>query len=135
MCRVSDDGGAKVWNTEHRVARKDHRCGECFRTIMAGEPYEYHHYVSEDGWCGEHKVCSHCAVLGNWIQIECGGTICGELIEDIEEHATEYNRTDLAALASMARGHWKWADSPSGYLGVPIPPLPAPLTPSAEPKP
>lgn len=127
MCRVDGDSEAAVWQTDQRVARTAHRCGECRRVILAGEPYEYHHWVSADG-CGDHKVCSHCAVLANWIMRECGGTVMHELIEDIEEHATEYHRADLAALASTARGHWKWADSPSGYLGVPIPILPEPLS-------
>lgn len=44
------------------AARKDHRCGECFRAIAPGETYER----SAGSWEGDFwtmKTCSHCAAL------------------------------------------------------------------------
>lgn len=126
MCRVDDwDYSTPVYDIDHRHARKEHRCDECYRTILAGEPYDYHHWVSPDG-CGHHKLCSHCAVLMVWISRDCGGTILGELIEDIEEHATEYHRSDLAWLATQARLQWRLIDGP--WPGIQIPALPLPIT-------
>lgn len=133
MCRVSEDGTADVYRSEVGIlARKQHRCGECSRTILIGEPYDRHRYLY-DGYWTTHLVCSHCAVLGNWLLKECGGTVSGEMIEDIEEHAQEYLRPDLAALAACARVGWvKGPSFRKPYPGIPIPALPPPLQVSEE---
>jgi len=102
VCRVDDGDCVDVYEVEYPVARVDHRCGECRRTIMAGEPYERHHIVA-DGSATTHIVCSHCGVLEAWLLKECGGTVTHELIEDIEEHALEYDRQDLRELAELER--------------------------------
>lgn len=127
MCRIDDSERAEVYVVEHRIARKEHRCGECRRPILAGEPYD-HHRIIQDGYASTHRVCSHCAVLAEWLLRDCGGTVTGELIEDIEEHATEYLRTDLAALAACARVGWvKGPSFQKPYPGIPIPVLPLPI--------
>lgn len=128
MCRV-DGEQADVYSVYKPIARKEHKCGECRRIILAGEPYERHSMVYE-GTASDHAICSHCAVLSAWIGIQCGGTVVGELIEDIEEHANDYNRPDLRALALEARGQWCWSEETrrNGFRGVPIPALPAPIT-------
>lgn len=127
MCRIDGDY-ADVYSVYEPVARKEHKCGECRRTILAGEPYERHSMVYE-GTASDHLICSHCAVLSAWIGIQCGGTVCGELIEDIEEHAQDYDRGDLKFLAIWARGQWCWPEGTrkDGFRGVPIPPMPAPI--------
>lgn len=123
MCRT-DGEAAECYSVQRRVARKQHKCGECCRNILAGEPYDYHSFVYE-GTAGNHAVCTHCAVLTEWIVRECGGTITGQLIEDIEEHATEYSRTDLAALAACARVGWvKGPSFRKPYPGITVPALP-----------
>jgi ribosomal protein S27AE len=132
MCRIDDCERADVYNVEHRVARKEHKCGECCRVILAGEPYE-HHSIIADGFASEHKVCSHCSVLAEWLRRDCGGTVTGELIEDIEEHAQEYRRADLGQLAACARA--KWMKGPTfrvPYPGIPVPTLPPPITAVSE---
>jgi len=130
MCRVDDGDRADLYSIANRIARKEHRCGECRRTILVGEPYERHSMVYE-GTASDHIICSHCAVLSAWIGVQCGGTVCGELIEDIEEHAQEYNRTDLKELALEARGQWCWSEGTrmNGFRGKPIPAMPAPIEP------
>lgn len=128
MCRVDDSETPDVYCTDHRIARVGHKCGECRRGILAGEPY-VHHTIIYDGFASSHDVCSHCNVLAEWIGRECGGTITGELIEDIEEHAQEYERTDLQDLATMARGQWCWPEGTrlNGFRGLPLPAMPEPI--------
>jgi hypothetical protein len=131
MCRI-DGEAAECYSVTRRTARKEHKCGECRRTILAGEPYDYHSFVYE-GEGGNHSVCTHCAVLTEWIVRECGGTVTGELIEDIEEHAKEYERGDLGNLAACARAHWmKGPSFRKPYPGIRVPKLPPPLA-SADP--
>jgi hypothetical protein len=122
MCRVDDSERADVYCTDNRIARVGHRCGECRRDILAGEPYA-HHTLIYDGFASTHDVCSHCTVLAEWLGRECGGSVSGEVIEEIEEHATEYGRADLAELALEARGQWCWSEGTrcNGYRGKPIP--------------
>lgn len=128
MCRVDDSERADVYCNDHRIARVGHKCGECRRHILPGEPYE-HHTMIYDGYATSHAVCSHCAVLGEWMGRECGGSIIGELIEEIEEHAQEYGRADLTDLAMQARGQWMWSEGTrcNGYRGMPIPSMPEPI--------
>lgn len=127
MCRT-DGEHADVYSVYKPIARKEHKCGECRRTILAGEAYERHSMVYE-GTASDHIICSHCAVLSAWIGIQCGGTVLGELIEDIEEHAHDYGRTDLRNLAIEARAQWCWPEGSqmNGYRGKPIPAMPAPI--------
>ena len=127
MCRTEGEA-PDVYSVTKPVARSTHRCGECGRTILAGEPYERHSMVFE-GTASTHNVCTHCAVLAEWLLRECGGTITHELLCDIEEHAEEYSREDLKALADTARDHWEWPEGSrmNGFRGLPIPALPPPL--------
>lgn len=123
MCRI-DGEPADVYSVYKPIARKEHKCGECRRIILAGEPYERHSMVY-DGTASDHAICSHCAVLTEWLAIECGGTVTGEMIEDIEEHAHDYERADLGSLAACARA--QWMKGPSWrvpYPGIPVPALP-----------
>lgn len=128
MCRT-DGEVADAYSVDYPVARKEHCCGECRRTILPGEPYERHGMVYE-GTASTHVICSHCAVLTEWLRLECGGTPIGEMIEDIEEHAEEYGRTDLRDLAADARGQWAWSEGTrcNGFRGKPIPQLPPRLS-------
>jgi hypothetical protein len=132
MCRTEGER-ADAYSVDRPVARVPHRCGECRRTILPGEPYERHGMVYE-GTASSHAICSHCAILTEWLLIECGGTVTGELIEDIEEHAQEYGRADLWELASDARAQWAWAEGArcNGFRGKPVPALPPRLSPQRE---
>lgn len=124
MCRT-DGEAPDAYCVVKPIARKEHRCGECGRTILVGEPYERHSMVFE-GTASHHAVCTHCAVLTEWLVIECGGTITHEMIEDIEEHARDYERADLAELAAAARGKWE------SFRGKPLPAIPPRLSMPAE---
>jgi len=128
MCRIDgSDERASVYCVTTPVARVEHLCGECRRTILVGEPHERHDSVY-DGSASTHRVCSHCAVLADWLMRECGGTVVHELIEDIQEHADEYQRGDLGQLAALARNQWmKGPSFRKPYPGIPIPTMPPPL--------
>jgi hypothetical protein len=103
-------------------ARKAHRCGECRREIAPGEIYERTVSIY-DGTASTYKTCAHCLVLGDWLSENCDGYIYTEVVEDFQEHASEYSREDIGALAAMAGRHWRTTD---GAL-LPIPLKPAPI--------
>jgi hypothetical protein len=81
-----------------------------------------------DGFWSLHIICTHCAVLSAWIGVQCGGTVTGELIEDIAEHGEEYERMDLKFLAICARSKWTWPEGTARYPGMPVPLMPEPIT-------
>ena len=123
MCRLESSDNL-YQDTRTILARKEHRCNECHRTILAGEPFRKDFCVFEPGRAGSFNVCEHCAVLCDWLGRNCGGWIWGEVIPDIEEHAIEYKRTDLARLVvAAARRSWH-RFKPNGYVGMPVPKLP-----------
>lgn len=127
MCMVDGGERADFYSVAKPIARRDHRCGECGRTIMKGEQYE-RHTMAFEGTASTHLVCAHCAVLTDWLVRECGGALIGQVIADIEEHATDYLRRDLAALGGCARN--KWVKGPSfqkPFPGIKVPQCPPPI--------
>jgi hypothetical protein len=106
MCQVYDDIHCEFYDARTRVARKQHRCGECRRTIEAGETYK----VTAGKWDGDFcqtKTCRHCGVMEEWLLINCDGFVWHTVIEDIYEHAREYGLTSLGRLVVGARRQWK----------------------------
>ena len=65
------------------VARKQHNCGECRRTIERGEEYEYV-VANWDGSFSTHKTCSGCMNVRD--KMFCEGFYYGTLWDDIREH-------------------------------------------------
>jgi hypothetical protein len=121
MCMLDDsDGLVTMLSTADPVARKEHKCRECFRTIQAGERYHVDRFVFE-GRLEAHKVCSHCMVAREWLSTECGGWLFGGVEEDIREHV--HNGAYSIGVYRMAVGMaWKWR-TPSGKM-LPIPSVP-----------
>lgn len=104
------------------IARKQHRCGECKRTIEAGEKY----HVTSGKWDGEfqaYKTCAHCVSARSWLAKHCGGWVLGAVAEEIDEHwvnGIEYRRQDrLGRLVVGIRRQWKAFKG--GLLPVPAP--------------
>ena len=106
MCMYGGGDPPRAWSESYPIARKEHKCEECGRTILKGEPYFRYKGISADGDCYGGSQCEHCHVLACWLGQQCEGWICGGVIEDIEEHARDYNRPDLAGLAECARLKW-----------------------------
>lgn len=128
MCRIDGCDRADWSSTDYPLARKAHKCSECRREILPGERY-MKVKTGMEGYVSVDTVCSHCEVLVEWLAVNCGGSLLGEVIEEIEEHAQEYDRADLSILANWARAKWRTvAPSAAGYFGMPLPPVPAALT-------
>lgn len=53
---------ASVFEKTTRIARKEHRCDECRRTIRKGERYQYFSVLWEGGW-DHYKTCKQCAEI------------------------------------------------------------------------
>ena len=69
----------------YRTARKPHRCTECAREIAPGERYHYARWLSDGGF-GAAKTCAHCAAAADVLVKHCGGYICGNVIDDLQDH-------------------------------------------------
>jgi hypothetical protein len=112
----SGDGYATVLDERHLVARKPHKCGECYRVIEKGETY-LREVTAFEREMSTHKTCSHCQVVRDWLFDECGGWVWTAIREDIREHAYDGYPMDVIRLA-VGMG-WKWR-TPSGKL-MPVP--------------
>lgn len=127
MCMVDYDYDHGAFHSETlQKARKEHRCGECGRSIEVGEKYVRHFGVYDGSGYGG-KRCLHCGVLADWLSINCGGYLHDAVVEDFTEHAHEYSRMDIARLAVMARNDWR---SVRKKVLLPVPKLPPPLKPA-----
>lgn len=122
MCMADncDDFVQLLDETDH-VARKDHKCRECFRAINPGEKYHVDKYIFEGDFT-VHKTCAHCMVARSWLSDECGGWMYGAVEEDVREHCTEGHEYPFGVYrlaVGMAR---KWTRR-TGAL-MPLPALP-----------
>lgn len=121
MTDYSDGNVTLLGDGRYSLARKDHKCRECQRMILAGERYHRETYVF-DGDFTQHKTCAHCMVVREWLSEECGGWLYGGVEEDAREHChSGMYRMDLyRAVVGMAN-RWR---TPSGKLL----PIPKPIT-------
>lgn len=124
MC-MTDYDPPSVYMKQERIARAEHRCDECGRKILKGEPYQYVSGVW-DGYANSHKTCAHCEVVQQWLMNNCHGFMHTQIGEDIEEHARDYNRPDLGRLYIGMRRQWA-RFKPSSFPGMAVPKLPRPL--------
>lgn len=58
-CSDFDYEPMEVSTQSHPTARKEHKCGECGRTIKKGEIYEYMKCKLDDEWVN-FKTCKQC---------------------------------------------------------------------------
>jgi hypothetical protein len=94
------------------VARKEHRCSDCGRTIQVGERYKRHVFISDEGL--ENCVqCDRCKAATNWLDLVCGGWLYNAVNEDIAEHwgeHPEFRSLALGHLVVAARRGWSRKD-------------------------
>lgn len=113
---IDDAERATILSERIHCARKLHSCGECGRTIEAGERYHVDRYVIE-GCAQTHKTCGHCLVARQWLNDHCGGWCYGGVHEDIIEHAEAYRSLPLYRIAVGMRRKWRRTDG--GRMPVP----------------
>lgn len=111
MCRIDDYDSYGTWlkDLKLRIARKEHRCGDCGRTIAKGEQYTYGVWL-EEGDFFTVKVCAHCVTAGHWLTRICGGHLWPGVVEELEEHWDEERWSlgsyALGQLVVLARRRW-----------------------------
>lgn len=121
MCRVEQADWATFQNVTNPRARKEHRCGECRRTIPVGEQYERTSGLYDSKW-DVYCTCQHCQRARLWLERECGGWVYTEVCEELIEHWQEDELYRSFWLAHVIAGmKHRWHD---GRLPVPEqPPL------------
>lgn len=126
MCRVDYDEVVEIFQAADRKARKEQKCIECRRVIAPGETYHYE-FGKFDGDAVTYKTCSHCMVAREWLQVNCGGWIYDEVIEEIREHAEEYPRLAIPLLRIAVGARRKWQAFKGGLMALPkqAPPITA----------
>lgn len=110
MCRVDycDDEYTFVGSADP-VARKEHRCDDCGRTIEPGERYHRATWASY-GDLLTSKMCGHCKAASRWLTVVCSGFIWSQVIEELKEHWDEefdLRSHGLGRLVAVGRRRWK----------------------------
>lgn len=101
-----------------RTARKEHRCGECRRTIDPGERYVVQTSLYEGSWW-EGKVCAQCRAATEWLIIICRGYLCEDVLDELSDHLYEpppISSVALGRLVVRMRHQWRrrdgrWSDA------------------------
>lgn len=95
-CECDADVGPSVYDGRTVVARKEHKCTECGRTINPGEEYEYVFGVW-DGAAQTFKTCEECEGLGQSL-VELGFCIeHGGIRETHQEYLSVYQPPKISA--------------------------------------
>ena len=116
---VDIDSYSTNLSQSHPKARKDHRCGECRKTIVRGEVYLREVNI-HDGRVITDKTCQDCVSIRNEFFRE--GYWYGQVIELLDEHVQE-SRGDISEnclvaltpgarekVCGMIEGYWKDQD-------------------------
>lgn len=109
MCMVDDADGWEVFHSATPVARIEHRCGDCGRTIIPGERYHRGEGLI-DGYWSTNKVCGHCDAASRWLLAVCNGFLYGGILQDLVEHwdeSWELRTLDFGRLVVLARARWR----------------------------
>lgn len=125
MCMADYSDPPRVWSEGYVLAKGNHICEECGRTILGGEMYIRHFGVTAYGDSYSGKTCEHCRVMMDWLGAECGGWLYTRVLEDFQGHARDYRRSDLARIAVAARRRWKrFRPERFAFPGMPVPKMP-----------
>ena len=118
MCSIDGDRPDVYRSTFYR-ARKHHKCEECGRQIAPGEEYERAAMMYDREW-SQFTTCSHCKVGHQWLLDNCNGFMHAGLIEEMEEHATEYPEIKIGFLRIKVGMRRKWRRSDgTGLMDLP----------------
>lgn len=85
MCMYGGDDEWDVFNSCERRAAKDHRCGECGRTIVKGERYAWAKGLFDGHW-STYRTCLQCEAAKQWLLAVCSGYFFEMTTEDLRNH-------------------------------------------------
>lgn len=112
MCAVDDCEPWAVYKDSRPIARKQHRCVECYRTINDGERY-FRAEGCIDGQWTTYKLCRHCDALSHFMRVLCNGWPFGGLYEELVEHWREgYVSIPLGRLIVALKLQWHGGSDP-----------------------
>ena len=118
MTCTCDSELPEFYTAKMRIARKQHRCNECYSTIPRIEKYEY---VSAkwEGKIANFKTCERCLVLRNYVEssIKCVCWSHENMIEDCIETLKEYAH-ELPGLLFGGYRRMLRAQKRNKYIGI-----------------
>lgn len=120
MCRFDPfdfPGPNDFYSFVFRIARKPHKCEECWREIRRGERYRLAS-GKMDSRMWSAKTCAHCDIPRQWLEANCDGYLYSQVIGDFMEHA-EANMPMLRIVAG-ARRKWRSFGDPAQLLPIPV---------------
>lgn len=109
MCMTGDEDYWQFFDSKDPIARKEHTCSECGRTIHKGETYNRAGGMTEYGF-DWYKTCIHCQAASHWLQVVCHGWVFGGREEDLLDHVAgderELRSRPLTRLVRWMRADW-----------------------------
>ncbi len=110
MCMAHDYDDWTLFRSQERRANKEHRCGECDRTISRGERYRYSAGLIENYW-QDFRQCLQCLAASDWLIVVCEGWLFDAIEEDLANHVDgdeSYLCTPpLRKLVEWMRADWR----------------------------
>lgn len=108
MCMIDYAERIQVLSERTPIARREHKCGECHRTIAVGEKYE-NVFGKLGGDNCRYKTCRHCLTARQWLSDQCDGWVYTGVEEDLREHFHEEREMDwkLARLIVNMGRQWR----------------------------
>jgi len=90
-CACIDIGGldgdpARVLKDIFSIARKEHKCDECRRTIKIGEEYRYETFVCQGNF-EVHKTCKDCNSIRK--EMFCDTFYYGCILDEVQEYVQD----------------------------------------------
>lgn len=85
MCMVDIGESSEFTRVKWRVARCEHRCGDCHHDIAKGERYKYASGKYDDGFW-DAKQCEKCDIGAAWLLKYCHGFLYAAVLDDLQEH-------------------------------------------------
>jgi hypothetical protein len=93
--------------SETRVkARKEHKCGECYRKIEPKETYVRTATIYE-GELNAYKTCLQCMEVKHWLARNCDGYVYTHCYEDLRDHVEKAMGMEFYRAVVGMKNKWK----------------------------